>query len=216
MIKKTIGPVIAILVIVVAAVWIYRGQSAGGLNFDLNPYHALGAGSAEETARILANKGQVVVVAPDTSEFKNPAIDGQLKSFQQSIKKFSGMSIAETLRFKSTPMERMATGGAAPRDLFMNALQSHPNLGAVVLFCALPSLGLQDYDTLKQSGTKVVVVSGYLPAYRKLLEAQLIHLAIVPKFEQSAAPGKPPKTLRDWFEQDFEVIASDNTAKLPY
>jgi hypothetical protein len=216
MIKKTMGPVIAILAIAGAAVWIYRSQSGASQKFDLSPYHALGAGAAEETAKLLGNKGQVVVMAHDTTEFKNPAVDGQLKSFQQTLKKNNGMSIAATLRFKLTPMERMATGGAAPRDLFLNALQSHSNLGAVVLFCGFPPLTLSDYDTLKQSGTKVVVVSGYLPAYRRLLEAQLIHLAIVPQFDRSTTPAKEPKTLREWFEQDFLVITPDNTATLPY
>jgi hypothetical protein len=165
---------------------------------------------------LFRNKGQVVVIAPDTTQFKNPAVDGQLKSFQQILKKNNGMSVAATVRFKLTPMERMATGGAAPRELFLNALQSHPKLGAVVLFCGFPSLTMPDYDTLKQSGTKVVVVAGYSPAYRRLLEAQLIHLAIVPKFEQSVAPAKEPKTLHEWFEQDFVVITPENTASLPY
>src|SRR5437867_2136302 len=104
MIKKTMGPVIAILAIVAAVLWIYRSQSGGSLKFDLNPYHALGAGAAEETSRLLGNKGQVVVIAPDTSQFKNPAVDGELKSFRAGLEKNKGMSIAATVRFKLTPM----------------------------------------------------------------------------------------------------------------
>ena len=215
MIKKTIGPLIAILVIAAAAVWIYRSQSGGSLKFDLNPYRVLGSGAAEETAKLLGNKGQVLVIAPDTSQFKNPAVEGELDSFQKTLKK-SGMTVAAVVSFKVTPMERMATGGAVPRDQFLNALQSHPNVGAVVLFCGFPSFAPQDYDTLKQSSTKFVVASGYLPVYRKLLEAQVIHLAIVPQFERSDAPAKEPKTLREWFEQEFLVITPANTATLPY
>jgi len=215
MTKKKLVPLLAILVIASAVVWIYRSQS-GTQKFALNPYHALGTGAAEETAKLLGNQGAVVVVSPDTGEFKNAAVDGQLQSFQDTLQKNKAMSIAATVKFKLTPMERMATGGAVPRDAFLQALQSHPNAGAVVLFCAFPPLASQDYAALKQSGVKVVVASGYGPAYRKLLEAQVIHLAIVPQFDRPATDGKPPQTLRGWFDQEFQVITSANTATLPY
>src|SRR5687768_12758863 len=137
MIKKTIGPLILILVIAAAGVWIYRSQSGGSLKFDLNPYHALGAGVAEETAKLLGNKGQVVVIAPDTSQFKNPAVESELSSCQKTLKQ-NGMTVAAVVMFKVTPMESMANGGAMPRDQFLDALQTHPNVGAVILFCAFP------------------------------------------------------------------------------
>jgi len=215
MIKKTIGPVIAIIAIVGAALWIYRSMSGAPETFDLSTYNALGAGAAEETARLLGNKGQVVVIAPDTSEFKNPAVESQVDSFQKTAKK-SGLTIAATVRFKVTPMESMALGGAVPRDRFLSALQSHPNTSAVILFCAFPSLASPDYDVLKSGGTKCVVASGYLPGYRNLLNAQVIHVAIVPKFDRSETPAKEPKTLREWFEQEFLVITPGKTASLPY
>lgn len=215
MLKKTIGPLLAILVIAGAVVSIYRGQSGGAQKFDLNPYRALGAGTAEETAKLLGNKGSVVVISPDTREIKNAAIDGQLDSFQKTLAK-SGLTLAATVRFKLTPMERMATGGAVPREQFLQGLQGHPNVGAVVLFCGFPPLASQDYDALKQSGAKVVVASGYVPGYRKLLEAQVIHLAVVPQFERPATTGNPPQSLRGWFEQEFLVLTAANTATLPY
>lgn len=215
MTKEKLVPLLAILVIAGAAAWIFRSQS-GTQKFDLNPYQALGAGTAEETARLLGNTGSVVVISPDTSESKNAAVDGQLQSFQETLQKNKALSIAATVKFKVTPMERMGTGGAVPRDQFLQALQSHPTAGAVVLFCGFPPLAAEDYATLKQRGIKVVVASGYLSAYRRLLESQVIHLAIIPQFETPPPGGKPPTTLRGWFEQDFLVITPANTATLPY
>ncbi len=215
MTKEKLVPVLAILAIAGAVAWIYRSQSSTP-KFDLHPYHALGAGTAEETAKLLGNQGSVVVICPDTSEFKNAAVDGQLQSFQATIQKNKAMSVAATVRFKLTPMEAMATGGALPQDQFLQLLQSHPTAGAVVLFCAFPSLASQDYATLKQSGMKVVVASACMPGYRKLVESQVIHLAIVPQFDHSATAGNPPPTLRGWFEQEYQVITSANAATLPY
>jgi hypothetical protein len=215
MTKEKLVPVLAMLVIAGAVTWIYRSQS-GAQKFDLNPYKALGAGTAEETAKLLGNKSSVVVISADTSEFPNAAVEGQLQSFQDTLQKHQGMSLAATVKFKMTPMERMATGGAVPGDQFLQALQSHPKAGAAVLFCGFPPLDLQDYAMLKQRGIKVVVASGYLADYRKLLESQVIHLAIVPRFETPPAGGKPPTTLRGWFERDFLVITPANAAALPY
>ncbi len=215
MVKQTMGVLMAILAIAGSAAWIYYGPSSGSQKFDLNPYHALGAGVAEETAQLFGSKGQVVVIAPGNSEFKNPAVEGQLNSFQKTLKK-SGVAIAATVKFKLTPLESMTTGGAVPRDQFLKVLQSHPNVGAVVLFCGFPQLASQDYDALKQSRAKFVVASGYMPDYRQLLEAQVIHLAIVPQFDRSPTTAKKPQTLQEWFESEFVVIRPGNTANLPY
>lgn len=214
MTKEKLVPLLAILVIAGAVAWIFRSQS-GTQKFDLNPYQALGAGTAEETAKLLGNKGSVVIVSPDTSEFQNAAIEGQLDSFQKTLTK-SGLTVAATLKFKLTPMDRMATGGAVPRDQLLQALQSHPNAGAAVLFCAFPPLEAQDFATLKQSGIKVIVASACVPGYRKLVESQVIHLAIVPRLDTPPAGGKPPQTLKSWFEHEFLVVSAANAASLPY
>jgi hypothetical protein len=213
--KKTLMPLLAILVIAGAVAWIFRSQS-GPQKFDLDPYRALGVGMAEETSKLLGNQGAVVVICPDLNEFKNVALEGQLQSFQNTLQKNKAMPIAATVNFKLSAMERMATGGAVPRDQFLQVLQSHPKVGAVVLFCAFPPLASEDYAALKKSGIKVVVASGYLPGYRKLLEAQVIHVAIIPQFEPPAPTGQPPKSLREWFERDFLVITPANLATLPY
>lgn len=204
----------ALLLALTVGLWFFGAKSTRGPKFDTNPYRALGAGVAEETAKLLGAKGRVVVITQDTTELPNPAIDGQLKAFEEGIQKKPGMSLAPPVRFNLTPMERMATGGGVPRESFLAALQSKP-LHAVVLFCAFPALAAADYETLKQSGVKVVVASGYVPSYRSLLESRAIDLAVVPR------PDRPDKTdpaasLQAIFSQDFIAITPETTAQLPY
>ncbi len=213
--KKKMVPLLAILAIVGSAVMIYRTQFSTAQKFDLNPYQALGAGVAEETAKLLGKKGSVLVVSQDTSEFRNDAIEGQLSAFQKMITK-SGVSIASILNYKLKPMDRMATGGAVTRDQFLELLQSNPNAGAVVLFCGFPPLAAGDYEMMRQRGLKFVLVSGYSSSIKKFLEAQVIHLAVIPQFETPPATAKTPKTLREWFERDYLVITPETTKTLPY
>lgn len=216
MASNNVLKMVAVLALAGAAGWLFYRQSDSSPKFDLSPYRALGVGTAEETAKLLGSKGSVLLISRDTSDVSDHALEGQLKSFQETIKKIPAMSIAATEKFKLSPMERMATGGAVPREQFLKALQSHPNIGAVVLFCAFPQLSAPDYAALKQSGVKVVVASACVPGYRKLVESQVIHLAIVPQFEPPAATANPPTTMRGWFEQEFLVVSAANAAALPY
>ncbi len=188
--------------------WIYYSHSQPG------PSNILGYGVAEETARLLGNKGQVMIIAPDTTELEYPSVKDALNLFQKTLNK-KGMTVATTVKFKLTPIERMATGGVVPRDQFLNALQSHANPGAIILFCGFPQLAKEDYDILKQSGAKVVVASGYIPRYTNLLKAQVIDLAIVPQFDGSAASSKKPRTPLERFESEFVVITSSNAGNVP-
>src|SRR5205809_4246759 len=122
MIKKTIVPLVCLLLIAGAAAWIYYHQSGPSQRFDLSPYHALGAGVAEESAKLLGKKGRLIVIAPDTRQNPNPSVEGELSSFEEAIKK-SGLTVAEDVRFRLTPQERMGTGGAVPDDQFLSILR---------------------------------------------------------------------------------------------
>lgn len=211
MAKKPIQLIVALVAVVAAMGWAYFNSSDSSQKFDLTPYNALGAGAAEETGRLIGNSGAVVVIAPDTSEYKDPVIDGQLAAFEGVLKK-SGMTIAAKARFKLTAMERMGSGGAVPSGILAAAVRDNPNAAAVVLFCPFPS----DYTGPKSGGPKFIVASGYLPSYRKLLESQTIAAAIVPKFDRSTEASKKKQTLRERFDEEFLVFTHDNLAKLPY
>jgi len=210
MAKRAFGGLIVALIIAGAVAWIYRSQS--GPSFDLTPYNALGVGAAGETARLLGNTGEVVVITPEAND-RNPSFVSELDSFQKALKK-SGIVIASTVKFKLTRLEEIEAGGMVPRGQFLKALQSQAKIGAVVLFCGLPKLTAQDYDTVKQSGAKVIVVSAYQPDFPNLLKAHVIDMAIVPKLDQAAATSQKTQTLRKLFESDYMVLTPDNIANL--
>ncbi|MEO6034443.1 MAG: hypothetical protein ABIQ35_04230 [Verrucomicrobiota bacterium] len=211
MAKKQIQLLIAVVVVIAAAGWAYRSNSGPSVKFDLTPYNALGNGTAAVTAKLIGNQGQVVVVALDTREFNDPVMEGQLKSFEQALQK-TRVKIAGTTRFKLTPMERMGTGGAVPAALLAKAMQEHPGLSALVLFCPYP----MDFVPPKPGEPKFVVASGYLPVYRRLIEAQLISAAIVPRFDRAETTSPKAKTLKDSFEEEFVVVTPENLTSLPY
>jgi hypothetical protein len=211
---RTRDILIACLATGAAAVALYFASGERSQKISLDIYEVLGAVTAEETAKLLGDKGQVLVMARDTGEARFQSVEAELKAFQQTLKKRPGMSVVVE-RIQIQPMQMMATGGAVPTEQFFRALQMHANLGAVVLFSAFPPLADPEIETLKKTGVKVVVVSSFRPNYEQLLARQAIHLAIVPRPEPPPADAPPARTVRERFDQENLILSSGNASRSP-
>lgn len=206
--------IIATVAIGAAAVAVYFAVTGGSPKVDLDPYAVLGAVTAEETARLLGDKGQILVVVRDTGGDKNPSVEAELKAFQQTLKKRRGLSV-QVERFRVTPVLMLATGGSLPADELFKALERHANTGAVVLFLGCPQLADAEINTLKQAGIKIVVVSALRPGYKRLLERQAIQAAIVPRPDAPPPGGPTPRTLRERFDQQYIILRPADAPQLP-
>jgi len=205
--KRALVGLILVLLIAGGLAWIYHNRP--GTSFDLTPYNALGMGAARETAKLLGGNGGITIIIPEANA-NNPSLQGELEAFQKTIKK-NGIASVKTVKFRlATPLEVIQTGGMLPREQLFSVLQSAARPGVVVLFCGFPFLPPQDCETVKQSGTKIIVVSAYQPNFWNLLKAHVIDLAIVPKSGNSAETAKKARTLQDGFESEFAVLTPEN------
>jgi hypothetical protein len=212
--KRTKDIMVGTLAVGAAAVSLYFALAGRSQKINLDPYDVLGAVTAEETAKLLGNKGQVLVMARDTGANKNPSVEAELKAFQQTLKNQKDI-IVITEKVRVSPMQMMAAGGGVPRDQFLKALETHSNLGAVVLFMGFPQLTDPELEVLKKSGVKTVVACALRPGDHRLLERQAICLAIVPRSDPPP-PGAPaPRSLRERFDQVFSIITPPAAARLP-
>lgn len=202
---------LAAVAVVLALYFTFAGRSP---KIDLDPYQALGAVTAEETAKLIGDQGQVLVIARDTGADRNPSIEAQLDAFERSLKKHPGLTQV-TERFQAGPMAMMATGGGVPPDALTEALGRHEKAGALVLFCRMPPLSESELGILKQRGIKTVVVCSLHPEVERLLEQQVIHLAVVPLPEPLPPPARPPRSLRERFDQDYMVLSAAAGARRP-
>jgi hypothetical protein len=212
--KRTKNVVIASVALGAAAVSVYFAVTGGSQKVNLDPYSVLGTVTAEETAKLLGGKGQVLVIVRDTGANINPSVEAELKAFQQTLKKHAGLSVLVE-KFRVTPMLMMATGGGLPTDELFKALEIHRNLGAVVLFLGFPSLTNPEIDALKKTGVKTVAVSSLRPGYKRLLERQAIQAAIVPKPDAPPPGGPTPRTVRERFDQQYRILTPADAARLP-
>lgn len=205
---------VAILAVGVAAVSLYFAWFGSSPKINLDSYEVLGAVTAEETAKLLGNRGEVLVMARDTGAAQNPSVEAELKAFQRTLKKHTGLGgIIEKVAV--TPMMMMATGGGVPPDQFLKALETHAKVGAVVLFFGFPELTEPELEALKKTGVKTVVVSSLRAGYKRLLERQAIDLAIVPRSGTSPMGAQTARTLRERFDQEYLIITPAEVGGLP-
>ena len=170
--------------------------------------------AAEETIKLMGAMDQIVTVAQDTREFEMPALAAQLKTFRATARKNAKVTI-ELEHIVMDAMTMMSAGGRIPAEQFLRILEKHPKAGAIVLFLGFPQLANRDFDALQRRAGKIVVVAGYRADYQELLKRRIIDLAIVPRFDSLSETTRKPKTLREWFEQEYVIVSPETAAALP-
>jgi len=189
----------------VAVLAVYSGFSGRSQKINLDTYEVLGSVTADATANLLGNHGRVLVISRDTGPDKNPSVEAELASFAQALRKHRELTLL-TAKVPISPAQMMSTGGGLPVEELFHAVQTHPNVNALVLFMAFPSLSDGEVEELKKSAVKTVVVSSFRPEYKRLLDREVMHLAIVPR--PDSAPGDAPaaRTLRERFDQEYAIV----------
>jgi hypothetical protein len=205
--KRSKELVIGTLAVGATAVSLYFAFAGRTPKIDSGPYEALGVVTAEETAKLLGKRGQVLVMVTDTGSFKNPSVEAELSAFQQALKREREISVI-TEKVLARPMQMMATGGGVTAGQLLKAIEGHPTLAGLVLFLGFPQLSDSELATMKKSGVKTVVASSLRPGYERLIEEQVLQVVIVPRPEPPPDNAPPPRTLRERFDQQFSIITA--------
>ena len=203
--KKNLVAILAVLAIAGAAASLYFSNRTPSIDFSL--YGSAGAVAAEETAKLIGS-GEIALYITEADE-TIPALKAQVDSFQKT---------ATAKKIKVAVVEKTAIGGMSTElspDQIAKTAAKHPGLKAIVTFVRIASLSNADTAAIKQKGVKLVAVSSYYPNYKHLLKAQLLHLAVVPQFGSPVAHDKKPETIREQFDQTYQLLTPENSADLP-
>lgn len=217
---KTPVAFLAILAIAACSVRLYLTQFHRPSAKLLKPDQALGECAADETAKLLDNHGNIVIVRETRRGGISSLVDIQVDSFNARLKnlhtiKVAAIELVEMSRLPVSPEIRMSNPLAEPSIGLsaagvLKVLRSHPDAKAYVLFGALPSMNSEEMNALKEKASQWVVLSDYEPHYKILLKSGVIGLVIAPRSGPVGNHAKEPKTTREWFEQEYEVITPDS------
>ena len=174
---------------------------------DIKPYEALGWGAAEETAKFLNNRGNVVVVYPNFGNYKvlNPRFESLLKSFKKALSKNKQITLVNIEQAPVEPPSMSKVGIYLPSEQFDLISQKYAKASAIVSFVGIPTLSDKSIQAVKENGARWVVVleSGLRPDQQ--LKNHAIFMAIVPRAGESGKLSTG-RTLRERFDQEYEVI----------
>ncbi|MSU20768.1 MAG: hypothetical protein EXS30_05175 [Pedosphaera sp.] len=212
--NRKIISAVAIVVILVSVAALH--SSLNGPTADLEPYAAWGWGTAEATAKLLNNQGEIAVIYPRFTHYKimNPRIKAQLDSFKKALGKESRIAIAIIEPATVDPPSMTKVGLCFSADQFEAISKKHSKASAIVSFVGIPPLTEGNIRAVKEHGAKWVVASDYGPDYKKFLERRVMTLAVVPRTTETLELPKA-RTLQERFDQEYEVMTADKTPELP-
>lgn len=145
-------------------------------SLKLGPYEEIGIRAAEETAKLLGQKGRVVVIA---GELDSPVIGAEVKAFQKALRKQPGLSIVA--------VETVAIDPLRPPE-FVALFQKHAGVDAVVSFYGFPEFSPSQLAQLPTPLPKVVAILNGILGAKQLFASGADGLYIV-----ATVPPKPRK-----------------------
>jgi len=205
--KQAVLGLAAVLTIAAAVHLLVQGQKSSLVpKADGQLYETTGQALAEETARLLANKGKIVILTARSGPQPSPVHAGYLNGFKAALKPHRGLTLLAT--------ESIApTEAGCPADAFMATLQRHPTVDAVVSFIGPPVLKSADFNTLPARRPKLVVLGGDRDQTRTLMSRKILDASFIPRVATKSPAPSEPKTAREQFDLLFQLITPTTVAK---
>ncbi len=181
---------------------------------NMAPMIALGNAMGRETARMIENKGGVVLVVMDTPH-QSALSDVQIKAFLKNIGEHGEITLLGTEKVSMTQGRPLDPNGFSS-ELFFSILEKYPKAAAIVSFMGPPNLTDEDIEKLPQAGPKIAVTSFFPVRLKKLFDAHVLHLAITRRMMRRPTPASTVQTPQEQFDQQYEIITTDNASDLMF
>ena len=207
----------AILVILMAGISIFTSLRPRRPGIHLEPFEGIGLVAAEETARILGQRGKILVVTVGVGAdgVGGSPFHAQLDAFQKTIRQYDGLSVEAVERMDQAAGRSSGPGMGIPRDQYTHLLDTYPDVDAVVSLVGPPHIADEDIGRLPPKRPRLVVVSTLGWGVRRLLESGVIHVAVVPRAGSEETDGPEPQSPREWFTRYYQIVTPDQASVLP-
>ena len=211
--SKQVVVAVAAFAVLAAAFFVWRRSSGPAVN--LRPSTAAGEVLADEVGRLLGSAGKVVIIGREVSRQGLDATGECVASFTAALQRRPNLKLAATEWIPRSPAAIMDMGAISSEQLLAVA-GKNPDARVLVVFAGLPPYSAQLANELTARSVKLVAVCGYGPTVRRWLESKSLAVAAVPRFDSPPADAPKPKTAREWFEREFQLVTPENVASLPY
>jgi hypothetical protein len=211
--SKPLIVILAVLAILGAAVLLWYQTAAPRVN--LRPSAAAGEVLAEEVGRLLGGAGGVVILSRQARHEGPDATRERVASLTAALQHHGALKLAGS-ELVPRPAGGMMDMGGVTEEQFLAAVEKHPDAKAIVVFAGLPPCSQPLVDKLAAGPMRLVAVCGYGPTVRRWLESKALAIAVVPRMEELPPGTAAPRTTREWFEREFQIVTPESVGKLPY
>lgn len=212
--KSPLLILVSLLVIGGSLISIIRTECRPRPKANLAPVLGAGAVGAEQVAKLLNQRGRIVLWVPKAGGAGASFVETTIESFQDGLKNFSELLIVATeeQEWYSTTQQPVAKFA----DAFVRALERHATADAIVSFVGIPPLRPEDYARLRAPRPKMVSIDVAGMVTKEMFEKGVVQLAILPRHTPPPDTGTRSPTPREWFDAYFMVVTPENTADLLY
>jgi hypothetical protein len=200
--RQTIIGIGAILAILASAWLITRNLRRQPETIGASLSHAVSAAAVQQVTSLLHGRGNIVVFAAADCDECN--LSRELReTFAASLKSASGIHVL------ATELVRIPSDGnpQLPADIYRRVQQQHPGADAIVSLVGAPSVDRREFSG--RSGKLIVVLTaGDGEPLRELIAGRIIAAAIIPRIHPPAGIPRPPKTLQQIFDFNYELLKS--------
>ena len=210
-VKKWITGAGSVAVIAGASLWIYFHHFAAP-QFNVSLHQAVGRVMADETARLVNRRGKLVLIIIETPAGSELQI--QVKEFEKALKAFSGISIAKSYTLETDKKPKYGVGSGLSARRFIRIVNKNTTMDAIVSFVGAPELSDDEMRQL-EAKPKFIAEARSAEKLKKLFEKEILHAAVVSRFQFPSPVEGKPATSRQWFDKRFQLITTENAASLP-
>lgn len=204
--------IIAVLVILASAAVIYFSGHEFAPAFELHPQQAAGWGMARMAFEVAGKGSKIILIARDTTAFKNPLAQAQLEAFKQAVKDAGGTILATHL-LSTDPLRPLEV----PSGDFAEWIRNAPAGSIIVSLMGPPVLTEQQRRKLGAFKTRIVAFCpGAIPDnvdLRPLFEQHLLDGALISRRDAPARPG-PGQDPASCLKEFFQTVTASSVAGL--
>jgi hypothetical protein len=209
--NKILLAVLSLGCIAGSALWIHHWKYKRP-KFNVTLHRGVGEVMARETARIVGNKGKVVVIAIDATD--RPELKTQLRAFEDTLRAMGQYHIKDEL-LDTKGQAKYDVGSGLSGRRYARLAGKIQDADAFVSFIGAPDLKDEELAQLTNKPPKLIAEARSTDHLPKLFENKLIEVAVVSRFEFPSPGTDNPRTREEWFTKRYQVVTATNAVSLP-
>ena len=192
------------VMVIAACVWFTWKSQFAAPKINVPLHQGIGEALAAEVIQSLENRGDILVITMADSD--SEVLAAQFAAFRAAIKKARGIRIKDVELIDSAKKAKYGPGLGLSASKLAREVKKNTEKAAIVSFVGLPKLDDEELAALGDRVPPLFAFSRHFEKLVPLLKRKVLKFAIVPRFQFPAPGPADPRTPREWFVNQFQIV----------